>query len=374
MATGVLKVRVGGAWQNVGVASSLVPHHATHEPGGTDALAALDAVILTQGTLPDARLSANVPRLNTLNTFTQNQTIQSTGYPRLSLSEASQPVDQRLFQIAGIGQALNIQSLNDAGTVSPGQIIMQRNGNVSVSGVLTGVGGATIGPITLPTATLITAGGTPRGRVEMTSADSTGLLHNLYYDGTNFLLDDIAKAGWLWLESTASDAILCFRAAPGANPRQLTELMRLDSSGALQIPGALTAGAFIVESTSPSSTWKQTNAAADLKLWQIYTSGGSFILRSLNDAQTVQQGYLSLNNAGALSLSGGVNLPAGQSVNMGGALRFYGDTTLSMMRGGTAGLAWQNAAGTSILTGADNGTITVPYYLVIPVGANKWAP
>jgi hypothetical protein len=35
-------------------------HHASHEPGGTDALTALSASILTTGTLPDARLSTNV--------------------------------------------------------------------------------------------------------------------------------------------------------------------------------------------------------------------------------------------------------------------------------------------------------------------------
>src|SRR4030095_10686131 len=50
-------------------------HHATHEPGGTDALTALDAATLTSGTLPDARLSANVPRLNANNTFTGDQAL-----------------------------------------------------------------------------------------------------------------------------------------------------------------------------------------------------------------------------------------------------------------------------------------------------------
>jgi len=35
-------------------------HHTTHEPGGSDAITVLSASILTTGTLPDARLSANV--------------------------------------------------------------------------------------------------------------------------------------------------------------------------------------------------------------------------------------------------------------------------------------------------------------------------
>lgn len=59
MPTGVLKVRVGGVWQNIGSAG-MYAHHTLHEPGGADAIAVLDAGILTQGTLPDARLSANV--------------------------------------------------------------------------------------------------------------------------------------------------------------------------------------------------------------------------------------------------------------------------------------------------------------------------
>jgi hypothetical protein len=55
----VLKVRVGGAWQNIGT-SGYYAHHVTHEPGGADAITVLDADILTQGSLPDARLSVNV--------------------------------------------------------------------------------------------------------------------------------------------------------------------------------------------------------------------------------------------------------------------------------------------------------------------------
>lgn len=40
------------------------PHHTTHEPGGADAIAALDASVLTTGILPAARLPANVGLLD----------------------------------------------------------------------------------------------------------------------------------------------------------------------------------------------------------------------------------------------------------------------------------------------------------------------
>jgi hypothetical protein len=40
--------------------SGAVPHHATHDTGGNDAIAALSADVLTTGTIPNARLNANV--------------------------------------------------------------------------------------------------------------------------------------------------------------------------------------------------------------------------------------------------------------------------------------------------------------------------
>jgi hypothetical protein len=43
-----------------GPAGTIEPHHATHETGGTDAIAALAATVITSGILADARLSTNV--------------------------------------------------------------------------------------------------------------------------------------------------------------------------------------------------------------------------------------------------------------------------------------------------------------------------
>jgi hypothetical protein len=53
------------------------PHHATHEPGGTDAIVALDGAVLTAGTVADARLSSNVPLKNAANLFTPVQAFQA---------------------------------------------------------------------------------------------------------------------------------------------------------------------------------------------------------------------------------------------------------------------------------------------------------
>lgn len=63
-------------------------HKSTHETGGTDAIAALSGVVITTGTVADARLSSNVPLKNAANTFTADQTI-STGVLTLSPAKLS---------------------------------------------------------------------------------------------------------------------------------------------------------------------------------------------------------------------------------------------------------------------------------------------
>lgn len=49
----------GTTWENYSdVSSSVSAHHTTHETGGTDAIAALDAAVITTGTISSARLPA----------------------------------------------------------------------------------------------------------------------------------------------------------------------------------------------------------------------------------------------------------------------------------------------------------------------------
>jgi hypothetical protein len=59
------------------VVSGQAAHAPTHQPGGTDALTALDASVLTTGIVPDARLSANVARRDVANTFAVEQTFNA---------------------------------------------------------------------------------------------------------------------------------------------------------------------------------------------------------------------------------------------------------------------------------------------------------
>jgi len=105
-------------------------HHTTHEPGGSDPLAALSASILTTGTLPDARLSANVARRDQANTFVARQTLSATA-PELVLTDTSQPANARAFRLTNHVQLFSVEAVNDAlTTVISSPLNVNRAGDV----------------------------------------------------------------------------------------------------------------------------------------------------------------------------------------------------------------------------------------------------
>ena len=124
-ATGSLRTLGTGAQQaapgndaRFGAPTAPLAHHTTHEPGGADALAALSAAILTSGTLPDARLSANVPRLNASNVFTADQQeFQTALYFPMRLRNVAGVANQRVWNVAVLaGGDYYLQPADDSGT------------------------------------------------------------------------------------------------------------------------------------------------------------------------------------------------------------------------------------------------------------------
>jgi hypothetical protein len=108
-------------------------HHATHETGGSDALAALSAAILTSGILPDARLSSNIPRLNQSNTFAPDLIIQGSTYARQIFTDPSQAANARAFAVLNYSQQFTISAVNDALTANASTpLTLDRAGNVYV--------------------------------------------------------------------------------------------------------------------------------------------------------------------------------------------------------------------------------------------------
>src|SRR5262249_30034152 len=96
-------------------------------------LTALDGGNITTGLITDARLSANIPRLNQQNTFAGDpQMISGAGYGRLLLRNASAAANQRSFQIISIGNQLQFQPTDDTPTGLSNALILDRFNNALV--------------------------------------------------------------------------------------------------------------------------------------------------------------------------------------------------------------------------------------------------
>lgn len=91
----------------------------------------LNASKITAGTFDDARLSANIPRLNLANVFTLNQRIEH-GNSELELRDTSVPANLKRFRILNSAQLLQFQALDDAGALAATPIIGNRAGDVAI--------------------------------------------------------------------------------------------------------------------------------------------------------------------------------------------------------------------------------------------------
>ena len=132
---GKVEQSTGSAWVVYGGAGSgaLTPHHATHEPGGTDAIAALDAGVLTTGTLPNARLAPTTQ-------------ITSATTARLALTDLSQPANARSAAVTVASQTLALGFLDDAlaTPVTPIPLVLDRvGGSAHIGGDITEKGRTT---------------------------------------------------------------------------------------------------------------------------------------------------------------------------------------------------------------------------------------
>lgn len=127
----------GTLWQPYSptVGGAPAAHHATHETGGSDAIAALSGAVLTSGTLPDARLSANVPLLAAQNVFTG--AIQELG-AAVRVRNATPPANSRLWQaVTKTDGQFGVTALDDAGTPVTAALTVSRTGSLTVFGDVT---------------------------------------------------------------------------------------------------------------------------------------------------------------------------------------------------------------------------------------------
>jgi hypothetical protein len=92
-----------------------------------------DAQNLTAGTLPDARLSANVPLKNASNVFTATPQEIGTATPELRWRDTSAPAGSRLFRWVNYAQLFEAHALDDtAATVLATPLSLRRSGDVVI--------------------------------------------------------------------------------------------------------------------------------------------------------------------------------------------------------------------------------------------------
>jgi hypothetical protein len=178
----------------------------------------------------------------------------------------------------------------------------------------------------------------------------------------------------------------------------LSQVARLDST--VTFVGDLTARSLTTSNTGWGSIGLvHTDSAVDRRNAQIYYASGNFVIRTMSDNWATQLGYILMDYAGNVQTSGIINaagsLKIGNDGNWpsiqflstylvfnnknGTQLGWWHETGVfqinnSQLRFGTALFQVQNAGGTGVLTVSDTGVVTCPYYLVIPVGTDRWAP
>jgi hypothetical protein len=106
------------------VPSPPLAHHATHEPGGADAL--VGAAWLAQQNKFTHSQGSSPPAIEI-----------DTLYPGVAFRENSQLVNERIFRIIGLNKTLLFQALNDVYQGAVTSITLNRDGTVVVGGGMT---------------------------------------------------------------------------------------------------------------------------------------------------------------------------------------------------------------------------------------------
>jgi hypothetical protein len=179
-----------------------VAHAASHASGGADEIVNINATRLTSGILPDARLSANVPRINAVNTYTALAQYKFVT-PLIRFWDDNAPVNQRQSELYATGGIIRFRTLDDAYTVEQGAWQLDRAGNFSVSGSVSAPAGLATTPLN---ATNLVSGSVPDARlsanVALKNINNAFTVAQTFPDGTMIS----GNNGWLYIISTGGGA------------------------------------------------------------------------------------------------------------------------------------------------------------------------
>ena len=270
-----LWVRMGGVW----AVSAPGAHHASHETGGADALAALSAAILTSGTLPDARLSGNVAML------------ASPAFTGVPTAPTAAP-GTNTTQLATTAFVL----ANVSGGAPAAHHVSHETGGADALAALSAA--------ILTTGTLLDAR-LSANVLKFTGGYPGGTTNYLRADGTFAAPTAVAAAHHATHEPGGSDALVGAAWLAQANVFTKTYAAL---SHALQLKSAL-----------PLMSWLEDAAPADSKLWRLYANSSRFLIQPTKDDDATATGTIIIDRA--CGLSGLNTLAIGATPATVGAIR-----------------------------------------------------
>lgn len=284
---------------NTSSSATAAPHHTTHEIGGTDVI-------------------QNVAWLNQANIFTANQRIIITR-PYLEWQNTGDTSFGRIGKnatTARLDVSANLKfdgtNLNSDDTTRASTQYSQYDGYHSFFTLPAGanprspaiVNVFTLAPDSLATFTgnlliskigpdiqLLNTVGT--AKIHLLNPGGTGgsqtiLSYNLFFNGTNWVRDDVSNAGGLLAINNAG-AFGYYRVVAAANPASLIATLTIDAAGAVSIPGTLT-----VTGTTRASTFISTSTSNNLL---DLTCGPTNFTNGLNGTgNIIFTGYLQMGN------------------------------------------------------------------------------
>lgn len=272
-------------------------------------LTGLNATQLTSGTVPDARLSANVPRLDAIQTFTQQFTISATT-PGFNFIETDQVANQKNWQMLGLSGNLVISASNDAWTAQQ-SFTFSRSGNLTVPGNI-------LATKTRPEMQLLDPSGSGKARFQQVAADTFNIAQNLSFDGVgNWNLDDVAKPGLMLAFNPGAGVAVFLAASAGANPRTLVNMLTINNAGTISTAGLiiernrsiplgqrnLWTPAFTTAeggTVGASSVDARFSVVGNMVFWNLYTPAGLVVPSPTAYIQfTMPPGFLATANGSA---------------------------------------------------------------------------
>ena len=176
--------------------------------GSSYAALPLDASVINEGTLDDARLSANVPLLNAANIFTNAAALSiQNANPYVEFKETDQGADLKFWRAGAQGALFNLDKLTDA-LVSTNLIAIDRNGYVTVSAQAAG-GHAFNGNFNGDLASTIrnsSAGAAARG-IAYLGNDSSATRASIILHSSGFTTSGVSIADGLLIQNAGAGGI-----------------------------------------------------------------------------------------------------------------------------------------------------------------------